>query len=218
MQRNSPGRTPRFKFSMMVLPPSTSVASANAICGGAREDTGASWRFAAMAMGSVSAAWRIDEVDGRMQMFRQHRLSAGNVAREHTVGEQLMRTHEFLAAVELAHHHAAIPVRLIVEIGMGSQHALGAACPQQRGVKALVQPVEILSAFAEFVAGAFDMPAHLVQRAENTGLPGVVTLGDGEPDSLDLDRGAHAGDVGQILAADIGDAKTALPDPDDQAA
>src|SRR5216683_5714564 len=126
MQRNSPGRTPRCKFSMMVLPPSTSVASANAICGVARGDTDASWRFAAMAMTSVSAARGIDEVDGRAQMFRQHGLGAGNVAREHTVGEQLMRAHEFLAAVELAHHHAAIPVRLVVKIGMGGEHALGA--------------------------------------------------------------------------------------------
>src|SRR5258708_38388183 len=163
MQRNSPGRTPRFKFSMMVFPPSTSVASANAICGVARGDTGASWRFAAMAMRSVSAAWGIDEGDGRVKMFRQHGLGAGTVARERTIGEQLMRAHEFLAAVELAHHHAAIPVRLIVEVGMRGEHAFRAAGPQQCGVKALVQPVEILSALAEFVAGAFDMAGHSVQ-------------------------------------------------------
>src|SRR5258708_8418125 len=105
MQRNSPGRTPRFKFSMMVLPPSTNVASANAICGGAREDTGASLRFAAMAMGAVFPAWGIDEVYCRMQMFPQHLLSARNGAREPTVGEQLLRTPEFPAAVQLAHPH-----------------------------------------------------------------------------------------------------------------
>src|SRR5258707_84834 len=122
------------------MPPDTSagnfspVPARPTLGGKAWQDTGASWRFAAMAMGSVSAAWGIDEVDGRMQMFRQHRLSAGNVAREHTVGEQLMRTHEFLAAVELAHHHAAIPVRLIVEIGMRGEHAFRAAGPQQCGV------------------------------------------------------------------------------------
>src|ERR1700682_5903825 len=214
MQTNSPGRTPRFKFSMMVLPPSTSVASANAICGLAMGDTNPSWRVAAMAMTSVPAAWRIDEVDGRAQMLRQHDLGAGNVAREDAVGEQLMRAHEFLAAVKLAHHHTAIPVRLVVEIRMGGEHAFRAACPQQRGVKALVQPVEILRAFAEFVAGALDMTAHLMQRAENAGLPGVVAIDDGEPDRLDLDRGAHAGDVGQILAADVGAAKTALSGPD----
>ena len=40
----------------------------------------------------------------------------------------------------------------------------------------------------------------------------------GEPDGLDLDRGAHGGDVEQILAADVGDAKPALSGADDQPA
>ncbi len=59
-------------------------------------------------------------------------------------------------------------------------------------MKALVQPVEILRALAEFIAGAFDVPAHLVQRADDAGLPGVVAMGDRQPDGLDFDRGAHA--------------------------
>ena len=85
-------------------------------------------------------------------------------------------------------------------------------------MKALVQPVEILRALAEFIAGAFDMAAHLVQRADDAGLPGVVAMDDREPDGLDFDRGAHGGDVEQILAADIGDAKAALSGADDQPA
>ena len=129
-----------------------------------------------------------------------------------------MFAHEFLAAVDRAHHHAAIAVGLVVEVGMGVEHPLRAAGRQQRGMKALVQPVEILGAFAEFIAGPLDMPAHLMQRAENAGLPGVVAMGDREPDRLDLDRGPHEGDVEQVLAADFGDAKAALPDADDQPA
>ena len=101
---------------------------------------------------------------------------------------------------------------------MRRQQALRAAAGQQRGMKALVQPVEILGAFAEFIAGALDMAAHLMQRADDAGLPGVVAIDDGEPDGLDLDRGAHAGDVEQILAADVGDAKAALPGAHDQPA
>ena len=48
----------------------------------------------------------------------------------------------------------------------------------KRGVKALVQPVEILRALAEFIAGALDMAAHLVQRADDAGFPGVVAMDD----------------------------------------
>src|SRR5258707_15683478 len=100
MQRNLPGRTSRLKFSIIVLPPSTSVASANSICGVVGVETGASWRFAAMAIASAPAARRIDEVDRRVQVFPEHRLRAGDVAREHAIGKQLMRANEFLAAVE----------------------------------------------------------------------------------------------------------------------
>ena len=129
-----------------------------------------------------------------------------------------MRRDEFLAAVEPAHHHAAIAIGLVVQIGMRGQQPLGAACRQQRGVKALVQPVEIRRTLAEFIAGALDMPAHLVQRADDTGLPGIVAVQDGKSQRLDLDHGAHLRDVEQILAADIGDAKAALADADDQPA
>src|ERR1700704_6129821 len=98
MQRNSPGRTPRLKFSMMVLPPSSSVTSANAICGGGGTDTGVSWRMAATTMALASIARRVDEIDRRAQMCREHGLRAGNIARENAVGEQLMFPHEPLAA------------------------------------------------------------------------------------------------------------------------
>src|SRR5258708_37671397 len=118
MQRKSPGRTPRFRSSMMVLPPSTSVVSANSMCGLAGTDTGASWRFAAMAIASAPVGRRIDEIDRRVQVLRQHRLRARDVAREHAVGEQLMHADEFLAAVELAHHDAAITICLVVQIGV----------------------------------------------------------------------------------------------------
>jgi len=43
-------------------------------------------------------------------------------------------------------------------------------------------------------------------------------MADREPDRLDLDRGPHQRDIEQILAADVGDAKAALSDADDQAA
>src|SRR4051794_25909326 len=105
MQRNSPGLTPRFRFSMMVLPPSSSVTSANAICGG-KADTAISWRRAATTM--ALASLRVDEIDRRAKMCREHRLRAGNVAGENAVGEQLMFADEFLAAVDRPHHHAAI--------------------------------------------------------------------------------------------------------------
>src|SRR5439155_18681128 len=93
-----------------------------------------------------------------------------------------------------------------------------AAGREQRGVKTLVQPIETGRALAKFIAGALDMPAHLMQRADDAGLPGDVAVEDGEPDGLDLDRRPHAGDVGEILAADLGDAEAALADADDQAA
>src|SRR5258708_38945829 len=83
-------------------------------------------------------------------------------------------------------------------------------------MKALVQPVEILRALAEFITGPLDMAAHLVQRADDAGLPGVIAMGDGEPDGLDLDRATPAGDVEQILSADVGPPKPALPDADHQ--
>ena len=69
----------------------------------------------------------IDEVQRRAQMRFQHRLRARNVARDDAVGQQLVRAHEFLAAVERAHHHAAVAIGLVVEIGMGGQQALRAA-------------------------------------------------------------------------------------------
>ena len=37
-------------------------------------------------------------------------------------------------------------------------------------------------------------------------------------DRLDLDRGAHMRDVEQVITADVGDAKSALSDADDQTA
>ena len=46
-----------------------------------------------------------------------------NVARDDAVGEQLMRTDELLAAVDRTHHHPAIAIGLVVEIGMGRQQA-----------------------------------------------------------------------------------------------
>src|ERR1700676_5405596 len=85
-------------------------------------------------------------------------------------------------------------------------------------MKALVQPVEILRALAEFVAGPLDVAAHLMQRADDAGFPGIVAASDRKPDRLDLDRGAHQGDVEQVFAADIGDAKAALSGADDQPA
>src|SRR4051812_13514663 len=179
MQRNSPGLTPRLRFSMMVLPPSCSVTASNATCGLAPPET-ASRRFAALAMVSALVAWGIDEVERRAQMRFQHGLRARNVARQHAVGKQLVAAHEPLAAVEGAHHHAAIAVGLVVEVGVSGEQALRAAGRQQGGMKALVQPVEILGAFAEFFTGAFDMAAHLMQRAENAGFPDVNTMDDGE--------------------------------------
>ena len=79
-----------------------------------------------------------------------------------------------------------------------------------------MQPVEIRRALAKFVAGALDMPAHLVQRADDRGLPGVVAVLYGQSQRLDLDDGAHPRNIQQVLAADVGHAKTTLADPDDQ--
>src|SRR4029079_10100592 len=67
-----------------------------------------------------------------------------------------------------------------------------------------------------FVAGALDVAAHLVQRTDDAGFPGVVAIDDGEPDGLDLDRRAHRGDIEQILAADIADTTPAPPGAHDQ--
>src|ERR1044072_3928654 len=85
-------------------------------------------------------------------------------------------------------------------------------------MKALVQSVEIFRTFAEFIAGALDVAAHLVQRTDDSRLPGVVAIDDGEPDGLDFDRRAHGGDVEEILAADVSEAKAALSGANDQPA
>src|SRR5215217_6363247 len=106
-----------------------------------------------------------------------------------------MLADELLAAGDRPHHHTAIAVGLVVEVGMGVEHPLRTAGSQKGGMKTLMQPVEIHSTLAEFIAGPLDMPAHLMQRAQNTGLPGIVALGDREPDSLDLDRGPHDSDI-----------------------
>ena len=79
-----------------------------------------------------------------------------------------------------------------------------------------MQPVEIRRTLAELVAGPLDMPAHLVQRTDDRGFPGIVAVPDGEPQRLHLDHGAHLRNVEQILAADVGDAKAALADADNQ--
>ena len=84
------------------------------------------------------------------------------------------------------------------------------------GVESLVQPVEIRRALAKLVAGSLDVPAHLMQRAENSGFPGIVAVRDGEPQRLDLDHRAHPRNIQQVLAADVGYPKAALADPDDQ--
>src|SRR5436190_16459937 len=100
MQRNSPGRTPRLKFSIMVLPPSSSVTSVNAICGVAEVGADASWRIAAMAMMLTPATRWVDVIDRGTQVRLQHRLRARNVARENAIGEQLMFAHESLGAAD----------------------------------------------------------------------------------------------------------------------
>jgi len=79
-----------------------------------------------------------------------------------------------------------------------------------------MEPVEVRRALAKLVAGSLDVPAHLMQRAENFRFPGIVAVRDGQPERLDLDHRAHPRNVQQVLAADIGHPKTALADPDDQ--
>src|SRR5712671_2076716 len=97
---------------------------------------------------------------------------------------------------------------------MRVQQSLGSACRQQRSVESLVQPVEIRRTLAKLVAGSLNVPAHLMQRAENSSLPGIVALCHGEPQRLQLDHGAHPRDIQQVLATDVGDPKAALADTD----
>jgi len=83
-------------------------------------------------------------------------------------------------------------------------------------VKPLVQPIEIRRALVKLVAGSLDVPAHLMQRAQDSRFPGVVALRHGEPKRFDLDHRAYPRNILQVLAADVGDPKSALADSDDQ--
>ena len=143
-------------------------------------------------------------------------LCLAEIARENHIGETLMRRDKLFAAAQSAHHHPAIAIGLIVEIGMCREQPLRSARRQQRGVKSLVKLVEIRRALVKLVAGSLDVPAHLVQRAENSRFPGIVALRDGEPQRLDLDHRAHPRDIQEVVAADVGHPKTALADSDDQ--
>src|SRR5258708_31806320 len=79
-----------------------------------------------------------------------------------------------------------------------------------------MKPVEIGRALVKRVAGSLDVPAHLMQRAENSRFPGIVALRDGEPQRFDLDHRAYPRNILQVLAAHVGYPKTSLADADDQ--
>src|ERR1700709_918756 len=128
---------------MMVLPPSSRVASVNAICGAVLPATGSRriwafamvWAFTGACMTSALVAAGIDDVERRAQVCCQHRLRALDVTSDDTIGQQLVRADELLAAVERAHHHAAVTIGLVIEIGMRSDQAFGAAGRQQSGME-----------------------------------------------------------------------------------
>ena len=81
-----------------------------------------------------------------------------------------------------------------------------------------MQPVELRRTFAKHALRALDVAAHLMQRGDDAGLPWVATIQHRQPQRLLLDHRAHPCDVDEIVTADLGDAKAALPDADDQAA
>ena len=76
--------------------------------------------------------------------------------------------------------------------------------------------VELRRALAKLVAGPLNVPAHLVQRTDNSRFPGIVAMRHREPQRLDLDHRTHLRNVLQVLAADVGHPETALTDSDDQ--
>ena len=49
---------------------------------------------------------------------------------------------KILGIAEFRHHHPAVAIGLVVEIGMGGEHARRAAGRDQRGVERLVKRVE----------------------------------------------------------------------------
>ena len=146
----------------------------------------------------------------------QHRRRAALVARQHAVGKIAVHLHELLAAFELAHHHPPVAIGLIVEIGMRGEQPRRAAGLQQRGVKALVQRIELLRAFGELRAGALHVALHPVQCCDDAGLPVVLAELHGQAQRLLLDDDAHAGDVAQVGLAHRRDAKAALAERDDE--
>ena len=179
----------------------------------------ASQALAAHGHGSALAAWRIDEVERRVQMLLQHRLRRRDVARQHAVGEHLMRCDELLAAVESRASSPGGSDRP----GRRDRNAPPAAAASRRPPAARCEsPCAARSKSS--APSRNSSPVRSIWRRiwcsalTNAGLPGVVAMDDGQPQRLDLDDGAHAGDVEQILAADVGDAKAALADADDQPA
>src|SRR3954471_16140953 len=107
---------------MIALPPSTSATLSNAIC--ARAGEGEDFTNA-RAGSAISGSLRlgINDVDRRAQMRFQLRLRGGSVAREHQFRQRLVLPDEPTAAIEAAHHDAAIAIGLVVEIGMGGEQA-----------------------------------------------------------------------------------------------
>src|SRR5271170_4185148 len=132
--------------------------------------------------------------------------------------ETLMGAHELLAIGEFRHHQPAIAIGLVVEVGMGGEQPRRAAGGDQRGVEALVQRVEFWLALAEAARVPADIALEAVERGDDFPFPGAVARFQAQAQRLPLDQSANADDVGEILARNRLDAKSALADRVDEAA
>src|SRR5229473_3325330 len=88
---------------------------------------------------SVSLAAGIDKIERGTQVGLKHVLRLADIARENQISETLMCRDKFLTAVKTAHHHPAIAISLIVQIGMRRQKSPGSARRQQGGVEGFVK-------------------------------------------------------------------------------
>lgn len=142
--------------------------------------------------------------------------SLADITRDRELCQIMMLSAECVELRHILQHLVPIAIRLIVESAVLLKHPPRPAACDQRRVKGLVHALEIVDFRTEYFGSASCKARELVQARNDTGFPFIAAAFHRQAQRFTLDHTAHQNDIGQILTADLGDAKSPLSDSDNK--